>query len=53
MRNAVGGVQSALVLGGGSDIAQATAAHLAARGCRTVILAARRPDDARRRGGVV
>jgi decaprenylphospho-beta-D-erythro-pentofuranosid-2-ulose 2-reductase len=45
MRNAVGGVQSALVLGGGSDIAQATAFRLVERGCRTVILAARRPDD--------
>lgn len=45
MRNAVGGVQSALVLGGGSDIAQATATRLVERGCRTLILAARRPDD--------
>lgn len=45
MRNAVGGVQSVLVLGGGSDIAQATVRRLVARGCRTVVLAARRPDE--------
>lgn len=45
MRNAVGGVQSALVLGGGSDIARATALRLVERGCRTVILAARRPEE--------
>jgi decaprenylphospho-beta-D-erythro-pentofuranosid-2-ulose 2-reductase len=44
MRNAVGSVQSALVLGGGSDLAVAIAAALAGRGCRRVVLAARRPD---------
>jgi decaprenylphospho-beta-D-erythro-pentofuranosid-2-ulose 2-reductase len=43
MRNAVGGVQSVLVLGGGSDIALATADLLVDRGARTVVLAARRP----------
>lgn len=34
-----------LVLGGGSDIAQATVRRLVERGCRTVVLAARRPDE--------
>lgn len=43
MRNALGGVQSALVLGGGSDIAHATMRSLVASGCRTVVLAAREP----------
>ncbi len=41
MRNALGAVQSALVLGGGSDIAQATMRTLVRNGCRTVVLAAR------------
>jgi decaprenylphospho-beta-D-erythro-pentofuranosid-2-ulose 2-reductase len=45
MRNALGAVQSALVLGGGSDIAQATLRRLVPQGCRTVVLAARRPDE--------
>jgi decaprenylphospho-beta-D-erythro-pentofuranosid-2-ulose 2-reductase len=45
MKNALGAVQSALVLGGGSDIAQATLRRLVPQGCRTVVLAARRPDD--------
>ncbi len=45
MKNALGAVQSALVLGAGSDIAQATLRRLVPRGCRTVVLAARRPDE--------
>ncbi len=45
MENSLGGVQSALVLGGGSEIAQAIVARLVDRGCKTVILAGRRPDD--------
>ena len=45
MKNALGAVQSALVLGGGSDIAQATLRRLVSQGCRTVVLAARRPDE--------
>ncbi len=45
MKNALGAVQSAVVLGGGSDIAQATLRRLVAQGCRTVVLAARRPDE--------
>lgn len=44
MRNAVGAVQSALVLGGGSDIARATMEQLVARGCEQVVLAARHPE---------
>ncbi len=34
-----------LVLGGRSEIGTAVAERLAARGCRTVVLAARRPED--------
>jgi decaprenylphospho-beta-D-erythro-pentofuranosid-2-ulose 2-reductase len=52
MRNAVGGVQSVLVLGGTSEIAMATVDALAARGCTRVVLAARAPaslDEAERR----
>jgi decaprenylphospho-beta-D-erythro-pentofuranosid-2-ulose 2-reductase len=45
MRNALGAVQSALVLGAGSDIAQATMRLLVPAGCRTVVLAARDPDS--------
>ena len=45
MRDAVGGVQSVLVLGGTSEIALATVRRLVAQGCRTVLLAARNPDD--------
>jgi decaprenylphospho-beta-D-erythro-pentofuranosid-2-ulose 2-reductase len=41
MKNAVGGVQSVLVLGGASDIAAATVEALARRGCTRVLLAAR------------
>lgn len=44
MRDALGGVQSVLVLGGGSEIALATVDRLVADGCRTVVLAGRRPD---------
>jgi decaprenylphospho-beta-D-erythro-pentofuranosid-2-ulose 2-reductase len=45
LKNALGAVQSALVLGGGSEIAQATLRRLVPQGCRTVVLAARRPDE--------
>ena len=45
MRNALGAVQSALVLGGGSDIAHATLRQLVPAGCRTVVLAAREPSN--------
>ncbi len=45
MRNGLGGMQSALVLGGGSEIAAATVDRLIANRCRTVVLAARRPDE--------
>lgn len=47
VRDALGGVQSILVLGGGSEIALATVRRLAADRCRTVVLAARRPDELR------
>ena len=43
MRDALGGVQSVLVLGGGSDIALATVRKLVADRCRTVVLAGRDP----------
>jgi len=43
MRNAVGDVQTVLVLGGGSDIGLAVASRLVAQGARTVVLAGRRP----------
>jgi decaprenylphospho-beta-D-erythro-pentofuranosid-2-ulose 2-reductase len=45
MRNAVGAVQSVLVLGGTSEIAMATVDLLAARGCSRVVLAARQVAD--------
>jgi decaprenylphospho-beta-D-erythro-pentofuranosid-2-ulose 2-reductase len=41
MRDALGAVQSVLVLGGGSDIALATVRKLVAGRCRTVVLAGR------------
>ena len=41
----MGSPQSVLVLGGGSDIGLATARALVARRARTVVLAARRPDE--------
>jgi decaprenylphospho-beta-D-erythro-pentofuranosid-2-ulose 2-reductase len=44
MKDALGSVQSVLVLGGGSDIALATCRELVARRARTVVLAARRPE---------
>lgn len=44
MRDALGAVQSVLVLGGGSDIAAATCELLARERCRTVVLAGRSPD---------
>lgn len=43
MRNAVGDVQTVLVLGGGSDIGQAVADRFVRGGARTVVLAGRRP----------
>jgi len=43
MRNALGAVQSALVLGGGSEIAHATMRKLVAHGCRTALLGVRDP----------
>jgi decaprenylphospho-beta-D-erythro-pentofuranosid-2-ulose 2-reductase len=45
MKDALGSVQSVLVLGGASDIALATVRALAARRARRVVLAARRPDE--------
>lgn len=44
MQDALGTMQSVLVLGGASEIALATMHRLAADGTHTVILAARRPD---------
>lgn len=43
MRNALGGVQSVLVLGGSSEIAAATLRRLVADRCNSVILAVREP----------
>ena len=43
MKDALGSVQSVLVLGGGSDIALATVRRLVQRRARTVVLAARDP----------
>jgi decaprenylphospho-beta-D-erythro-pentofuranosid-2-ulose 2-reductase len=43
VQDALGAVQSVLVLGGGSDIALATCRALVGRRARTVVLAARRP----------
>jgi decaprenylphospho-beta-D-erythro-pentofuranosid-2-ulose 2-reductase len=45
MKDALGAVQSILVLGGASDIALATCRDLVGRRARTVVLAARRPDE--------
>jgi decaprenylphospho-beta-D-erythro-pentofuranosid-2-ulose 2-reductase len=45
MKDALGSVQSVLVLGGGSDIALATVRALVARRATTVVLAARRPEQ--------
>ena len=44
MKDALGSVQSVLVLGGGSDIALATVRELVQRRARTVVLAARDPE---------
>jgi decaprenylphospho-beta-D-erythro-pentofuranosid-2-ulose 2-reductase len=44
VRNALGAVQSLLVLGGRSDIGAAIAERLASDGCRRIVLAGRRPD---------
>ena len=45
MKDALGSVQSVLVLGGGSDIALATVRELVQRRARTVVLAARDPES--------
>ena len=45
MKDALGAVQSVLVLGGGSDIALATVRALVAQRARRVVLAARRPQE--------
>jgi decaprenylphospho-beta-D-erythro-pentofuranosid-2-ulose 2-reductase len=45
MQDALGSVQSVLVLGAGSDIAQATLRELVTRRVQTVILAARDPES--------
>lgn len=45
MRDALGEVQSVLVLGGGSDIGRALCKKLVAGRCKTVILAGRPEDD--------
>jgi decaprenylphospho-beta-D-erythro-pentofuranosid-2-ulose 2-reductase len=44
MNDALGGVQSVLVLGGGSEIALATVRKLIEARCRTVVLAGRDPE---------
>jgi decaprenylphospho-beta-D-erythro-pentofuranosid-2-ulose 2-reductase len=46
MRDALGAVQSVLVLGGTSEIALATVRKLVASRCRTVVLAVRDPETA-------
>ena len=45
MQDALGEVQSVLVLGGGSDIGRSLCVRLARTRCRTVILAGRPEDD--------
>jgi decaprenylphospho-beta-D-erythro-pentofuranosid-2-ulose 2-reductase len=45
VKDALGAVQSVLVLGGGSDIAQATVRRLVGERTTTVILAGRHPED--------
>jgi decaprenylphospho-beta-D-erythro-pentofuranosid-2-ulose 2-reductase len=45
MKDALGGVQSALVLGGSSEIAAATLRKLVADRCRRVVLAVRDPES--------
>jgi decaprenylphospho-beta-D-erythro-pentofuranosid-2-ulose 2-reductase len=44
VRNALGAVQSLVVLGGASDIGAAVADRLAQGGCRSVVLAGRHPE---------
>jgi decaprenylphospho-beta-D-erythro-pentofuranosid-2-ulose 2-reductase len=44
VQNALGAVQSLLILGGASDIGRAVARRLVADGCRSVVLAGRRPE---------
>jgi decaprenylphospho-beta-D-erythro-pentofuranosid-2-ulose 2-reductase len=44
VRNALGAVQSLLVLGGASDIGAAVADRLVQDGCRSVVLAGRHPE---------
>ncbi len=44
MRDAFGRMQSLLVLGGSSDLGAAIAERMVADGCRTVVLAGRRPE---------
>ena len=44
MRNALGAVQSLVVLGGASDIGAAIAEKLVPAGCRRIVLAGRHPD---------
>jgi decaprenylphospho-beta-D-erythro-pentofuranosid-2-ulose 2-reductase len=44
VRNALGGIQSLLVLGGSSDIGAAVAERLVGTGCRRIVLAGRRPE---------
>ena len=46
MRDALGEVQSVLVLGGTSEIALAVVERLVASRCTTVVLAVRRPEAA-------
>jgi decaprenylphospho-beta-D-erythro-pentofuranosid-2-ulose 2-reductase len=45
MRNALGAVQAALVLGGGSEIAHTTMRKLVRNGCTTVVLGVRDPSS--------
>lgn len=47
MTDALGRPAAVLVLGGGSEIALATARRLAARGARRVVLLGRHPDAMR------
>ena len=44
MRNALGAIQSLLVLGGSSDIGAAIAERLVPGGCRSIVLAGRHPE---------
>jgi len=44
VKDALGGASTLLVLGGTSEIGLATARRMVERGCRTVVLASRRPD---------